>query len=199
MKIYFCQDELPAVTRTMKDTVQFAKRKIMTTAKLDTEALFASLEETKTALLKAIASFSEEAINTVPFKDSWTAAQVADHLAKSNESVIRSLGKDGRMPGRNADEGVAKLKGIFLDFDSKLQSPQFILPGQDTYVKQAVITRLSASFEHIIERSQTVDLHAMVDHPVFGEITKFEILHFVVYHTQRHIHQLKNIFEKVRK
>jgi len=27
--------------------------------------------------------------------------------------------------------------------------------------------------------------------PIFGEVTKLELLYFVLYHTQRHIHQLK--------
>ena len=33
--------------------------------------------------------------------------------------------------------------------------------------------------------------------PVFGEITKLELLHFVLYHTQRHIHQLKKILAAI--
>ena len=44
------------------------------------------------------------------------------------------------------------------------------------------------------EVSFPANLSEMINHPAFGDITKFEILHFVLYHTQRHIHQLEKIF-----
>jgi len=94
---------------------------------------------------------------------------------------------------------VQKLKEIFLNFDSKLQSPKFILPTQERYSRKQLITELRDSVEQIKELSARIDVAEMIDHRVFGGITKFEILHFVVYHTQRHIHQLKNIFKSVRK
>jgi hypothetical protein len=171
----------------------------MVTEKLNTKELFASLDEITSEFLKVILSFHEEQINKVPFENSWTAAQVADHVNKSNKSMIRSLSEKGKASGRNGDEGVEKLRELFLNFDSKLQSPKFILPTQDTYNKEALIADLRNSVERIKELSKTVDVSEMINHPVFGEVTKFEILHFIVYHTQRHIHQLKNIFEKVTK
>src|SRR4051794_3818628 len=171
----------------------------MTTEKLNTEQLFISLDETTSELLKVISSFNEQEINAVPFKDSWTAAQVADHVNQSNKSMIKSLREEGKASLRNGDEGVAKLKEIFLNFDSKLQSPKFILPTQNTYNKQFLVDDLRNSIKRITELSNTVDLSEMINHPVFGEVTKFEILHFIVYHTARHIHQLKNIFQIVVK
>ena len=171
----------------------------MTTEKLNTKELFESLEETTSELLKTISLFNEEEINTVPFENSWTAAQVADHVMQSNRSMIQSLNEEGRAASGNVDEGVQKLKEIFLNFDSKLQSPKFILPTQERYNRKQLITELRDSVEQIKELSARIDVAEMIDHRVFGGITKFEILHFVVYHTQRHIHQLKNIFKSVRK
>jgi hypothetical protein len=113
--------------------------------------------------------------------------------------MIGSLSEKGKASGRNGDEGVEKLRELFLNFDSKLQSPNFILPTQDTYNTEALVADLRNSVERIKELSKTVNVSEMINHPVFGEVTKFEILHFIVYHTQRHIHQLKNIFEKVTK
>jgi len=156
------------------------------------------LEETTNELLQLVSSFGEEEINSLPFKDSWTAAQVADHITKSNASMIRSLSEEGKISSRSIDEGVPKLKEIFLDFTSKLQSPKFILPTRDTYSKEIVVADLKNSIEQIKKLSNTINLSEIVNHRVFGEITKFEILHFVVYHTQRHIYQLKNILQRVK-
>ena len=171
----------------------------MTTDKPATKKLFDLLDETTSEFVKAISLFKEEEINPFPFDRSWTAAQVADHVMQSNKSMIQSLKEEGRSSLKDIDEGVAKLKEIFLNFDTKFQSPKFILPKQETYKKKQLIAELQDSIEQIKKLSLEVDVTEMINHRVLGEITKSEILHFVVYHTQRHIHQLKNIFKRITK
>jgi bacterioferritin (cytochrome b1) len=163
-----------------------------------TKDIIEQLGETTNEMLQLVSSFNEDEMNSMPFKDSWTAAQVAEHVTKSNASMIRSLSEEGKTSSRNIDEGVQKLKEIFLDFTSKLKSPKFILPTRNSYSKEIVVADLKNSIEQIKKLSNTINLSEIVNHRVFGEITKFEILHFVVYHTERHIHQLKNIFQKVK-
>ena len=164
------------------------------TGNIKTEELLASLDNTTSELLELISSFSETQVNEIPSAGSWTAAQVAEHITKSNIGIIRSLKKEGSLPGRAPDAGVEQLKKTFLDFDKKLQSPEFILPTQDIYQKKLVIDNLRISIAQLREVGNEVNLFEMISHPIFGDITKLELLHFVVYHTQRHIHQLKNIF-----
>jgi dihydrofolate reductase len=166
----------------------------MMTENLKTEELLASLDNTTSELLELISSFSETQINEIPSAGSWTAAQVAEHVTKSNVGIIKSLKKEGKLPGRAPDAGVEQLKKTFLDFDTKLQSPEFILPTQDIYQKKLVTDNLMMSIAQLKKSSHNVTLFEMINHPIFGDITKLELLQFVVYHTQRHIHQLKNIF-----
>jgi len=161
---------------------------------VNTNELFASLGHTTSELLKSISSFSETQINEIPWAGSWTAAQVAEHVTKSNIEIAKSLKKEGKLTGRAPDAGVDQLKRIFLDFDKKLLSPEFILPSQDIYQKKLVIDNLEVSIIQLKELRRSVNLFEMIDHPIFGEVTKLELLHFVVYHTQRHLNQLKNIF-----
>jgi len=161
---------------------------------VNTNELFASLDHTTSELIKSISSFSEIQLNEIPSAGSWTAAQVAEHVAKSNKEIAKSLKKEGKLTGRAPDAGVDRLKRIFLDFDKKLQSPEFILPSRDIYQKKLVIDNLEVSIIQLKELSRSVNLFEMIDHPIFGEVTKLELLHFVVYHTQRHLYQLKNIF-----
>ena len=169
----------------------------MTIEKINIKELFASLDNTTSELLQLISSFSEKQINTIPFENNWTAAQVAEHITKSNEGMIRSLKTEGKPAGREPDEKVQGLKDVFLNFASKLQSPKFILPTQDIYQKETVIDDLRKSIEQLKEISGIINLPDAIAHPIFGDITKLEILHFVLYHTQRHIRQLKNIFQIV--
>jgi dihydrofolate reductase len=166
----------------------------MMTENMNTAELFASFDITISELIELISSFSETQINELPFAGSWTAAQVADHVTKSNIAIVRSLKKEGRFGGRKPEEGIEQMRNVFLNFETKLQSPDFILPARDIYQRELVIDNLKESIEQLRETAVDTDLFHTIHHSIFGEITKVELLYFVVYHTQRHIRQLKNIF-----
>jgi len=166
----------------------------MITERLNTMELFTSLDDATSEFLQLVSSFGEKQINAVPFENSWTAAQVAEHVTKSNSGIALSLQKEGEVIARNPEERARELKETFLNFSTKLQSPKFILPTKDIYSKEEVIAELKKSIWQIKDLSRRVNLSEAIKHPAFGEITKLEMLHFVVYHTQRHIHQIKKIF-----
>ena len=165
---------------------------------LEKESLIEVLEGTTSQLLEKAERFDEVEINEIPFPNSWTAAQVADHLTKSNNSIAKAMLLTGTTINRNPGARVEELQKVFLDFDSKLKSPDFILPSQDIYEKEVVITNLKWSVEKLIEVSIESELSEMINHRAFGDITKFEILYFVYFHTLRHIHQLDKIYEAVK-
>lgn len=164
---------------------------------MNKKEIIAQISKTYNGLTNLIISFSPEEMNMIPFKDSWTAAQVITHITKSNISITQALKMKAKASHRNPDVRVQELKDIFLDFNTKLQSPDFILPEKDVYDKETVFTKLEQSIARLTEESERVNLSEAIHHPAFGDITKLELLHFVVYHTQRHIHQLKNIFQFV--
>ena len=164
---------------------------------INTEELFTSLDTTWYELFNLVDSVDEAIINTIPFKDSWTIAQVATHVKKSNNGIIQGLQMDGNTCNRNPEEGVTNLKKIFLDFSAKYNSPGFIVPDNKQYQKDAVTEQLKNSIEKLKQLRDNVNFVEMNNLPALGEITKIEMLHFVLYHTQRHIHQLKNILNVV--
>lgn len=166
----------------------------MQTAVLPKEELLASLKNIVLELLEVLHGFDGQNINTVPFEGSWTAAQVVDHITRSNMSITKAFTLKGAAINRDPADRVQELKNVFLNFNTRFQSPEFILPTQKAYEKKMLIALLSRSVDKIKEVSCQADLSEMINHPAFGDITKFEILHFVLFHTQRHIHQLKKIF-----
>jgi hypothetical protein len=171
----------------------------MTTEKLNTKELFASLDNAFSELLTMIEALSEPVLNTVPFTDSWTAAQLAAHVTKSNISIAQALDMEAKKTERNPDERALELKEIFLDFTIKFQSPEFIRPAQGMYEKEKLNAKLKKSIEQLKEQRNKANLSEILSLPAFGEITKLELLYFVLYHTQRHIHQLKNIIWVINK
>jgi hypothetical protein len=172
--------------------------KTMVKDELQKEHLLGLLEDTATGLIDKLQKFNEVKINLIPFANSWTAAQVADHLTRSNNSIAKALLLNGANINRNPGERVEELKTVFLDFNTKLKSPDFILPTKDIYEREFVLENLEWSLEKVLKVSREADLSEMINHRAFGDITKFEILYFVHYHTRRHMHQLDQIFEAVK-
>ena len=155
--------------------------------------LFAAVDDATAALMELLLPLSEEQINSIPFKDSWTAAQLAVHVTKSNNAIVQAMDMQGKMPGRNATDRVAELKSVFLDFNNKLKSPEFIVPKPGEYEKEKLLATFKKSNDQLRQKRDRVNLAEAINFPAFGEITRIELFHFVLYHTQRHIHQLKNM------
>ncbi len=165
----------------------------MTTNTVNTKELFRALDATWQEMLNLVSSTNGSKINAIPFEGSWTAAQLATHVTKSNKAIAQGLNMEGKTAGRNPEEGAPHLKKMFLNFDTKFQSPEFIVPENKLYNKEMVAASLKKSIEQLKDERIKVNLGEIINLPVFGEITKLELMHFVLYHTQRHIHQLKGI------
>lgn len=156
------------------------------------------LENTTRNLLQTLSSFRQENINLIPFEGSWTAAQVAEHLRMSNGFIAALLCGTMKPANRPPDQNIARIKAAFLNFDIKMESPDFILPKPGPYDQEKLVSAMEAIMTKISEGAQTLDLsatHVDLAFPVLGELTRLEMIWFVIYHTQRHTHQLKNILQ----
>jgi len=166
--------------------------------KTDTTALFNSLDVTSNELISLLQKEEEKTLNTIPFKNSWTAAQVAVHITKSNKAIAQGLQMQGIPAERDPEENAGHLKKMFLDFTVKFKSPAFIVPEKGDHNKGETLNALQASIESLQDKRNETDLSEIINLPAFGEVTKLELLHFVLYHTQRHIRQLKNILQSIK-
>lgn len=159
---------------------------------LPTKDMFKLLNEPLAELVNLIAVQTESALKLIPGPEMWTAAQIADHITKSTFSIAKALEMKSEVTNRDPAQRVPELKKMFLDFTVKYKSPEFILPTQPTYEKALLITKLNTAFEQLQQRSNRVNLTEMISHPAFGDVTKLELLYFVLFHTQRHLQQIKN-------
>jgi DinB superfamily len=165
----------------------------MTTGTVQIATLINNIELVSDTLVQLLQSVSERNFNQKPSPDKWSIAQVADHIRLSNNSVAKALALKGKPLDRNPGQRISELKSVFLDFQTKLQAPDFIVPSKDIYDPNLLLKDLQASIQLIRERMYEDNLDELINHPAFGDISKFEILHFVLYHTQRHLRQIKEI------
>jgi len=92
-----------------------------------------------------IRSLDDEKLNTVPYKGSWTAAQLVRHLLKSVANIGSLMEKPSETAERDPGERILGLKQNFLDITKTMQSPEFIVPEKMRYNKESLITEFEAA------------------------------------------------------
>ena len=113
---------------------------ILKTAAMNTDVLN-SFEATTQELLKMLLPLSDKALNKVPFKNSWTAGQLGDHLYKSY-NVIAILNGNVNDTERPPDQKLGEVRKLFLDFTIKMESPKEVLPTEDPVNKEELLHNL---------------------------------------------------------
>lgn len=168
---------------------------------MDKNATLTEADRTFTELLQLISSINEEQINIVPFEGSWTAGQVAQHLVLSAGGFVQLLNGPVIDTERDPEQNIANLRAAFLNFNIKMQSPDFIIPPDKIYQKQELINTLQDIKIDFLKAIDTLDITktcTTFEIPMLGYITRAEAIAFTIVHTQRHIHQLKNIYSKIK-
>lgn len=160
------------------------------------DALLTELTHTTDALMQLLTPLSEEQLNKVPFDGSWTAAQLGDHLYKSY-GLVTVLNGRTEATVRLPEEKIGPVKDVFLNFEIKMKSPDFIVPGSGHFNKTMLLEGLTKRINGIkdfIRLKEDLTLTCLdFALPNAGTLTRMEWIEFMTVHTIRHVHQLKGI------
>ena len=165
------------------------------------ENIFEETDEVLSKVIEVVSSFTEDEINRKPFEGSWTPGEVTQHVIITLGGYIEQLDGPVMYTNRPFDERVPMLKEIFLNFEVKYQSPVSALPEAKNYNKEELVHNLEKLKYHLKNYDQTANM--MLTCVAFefpggiGHLTRTENLHFLLYHTQRHLHQLTNIYKTI--
>ena len=161
---------------------------------LDTKQLTSDIKHTFNGFAELLQAFNDNMINEKVHLSEWSPAQVMDHIIKA----VGSLPDEQTIPAlRFADEKVPLISKLFLNFDIKMQSPDFILPSNDPLEKDVLLDRIHEVKANLIASCKHQDLSLVCtsfELPSFGFLTRYEWLRFFLVHTQRHHHQLKKLY-----
>lgn len=158
--------------------------------------LINEIEHTASELLQVTGRFGQSAFNTAPFEGSWTPGQVVEHIYLSASGILSTVKGNTGPTERDPRQMVTPLRDAFLNFNIKMQSPDFILPSNDPQDKSSMMQSLKDTFASLAEVARTRDLLVTCldfDMPTVGRMTRLEWISFAVVHTQRHIWQLKKM------
>jgi hypothetical protein len=161
---------------------------------MNTVEVLAAINEVMDEFITVYAEFDADEINEIPYEGSWTPGQTVQHNIMSLTFFSDLMSGPDAETNRLPDMHVENLKAAFLNFEIKMQSPEFIIPPAIDYDQQEQLEQLEALKEKINQIIPKADMSKTCTGfqlPVMGYITRTEIAHFIVYHTARHVHQLK--------
>jgi hypothetical protein len=160
------------------------------------QQIIAQLENALNETIYLLKGIDEANINKRPAEGSWSAAQVARHLYKSTAGSDEMFAAATPEAGRPVDERAENYREILMNFESKMNSPEFLVPEDKLFDKDRLIISLEEVNKIAVSAIKTSNLAQLAPlpegHPLNGS-TKLEIVHFFTYHTLRHNHQIEKI------
>jgi hypothetical protein len=149
----------------------------------------------KDELLALLEPLDDGQLNKVPFPGSWTAGQLGEHLLKSYRAV--DLSKVKATPSQRPSDGkIPQIDAVFLDFTTKYNPPEFIVPSAGRISGRNLVDDLRKTADGIAAYVRGHDLaFTCPDFEVigFGDLTAREWIRFLTVHSRRHVRQLRNI------
>jgi hypothetical protein len=167
--------------------------------------LMSHLHATRKQFLDALAQVSEAQWKWKPSAETWSVAEVAEHIALSEETLGAMVRKMVKGPAAPAEK-LAAVKGKeermltgIVDRSQKVQAPEMLKPVQRWKTKAELIAAFKKSRdENIAYIEQTGDelRTRLMPHPALGDLDLYQWLLFVSGHSERHTLQLLEVKTK---
>ncbi|GAB3414040.1 DinB family protein [Niabella aquatica] len=157
------------------------------------ENLYKGIDTVFGEVIFSLTGTDDKRLNEVPFADSWTIGQVAEHIMLCSRGIPDNNVTHADRP---FDAKVAALRAIFLDMDQKSKADLRVTPGVPPHSKKELIPMLETNkvlLLTIISEHDLSELCVDTPFPYLEYLTRYEWLYFIQVHTQRHLNQIKSI------
>jgi hypothetical protein len=168
---------------------------------MEIKALLLNLDTNTHILLELMLSFSPPEFPEKPEPETWSAAQIADHIIMIEMFVNKVYGSSSREADRAGDQKVKVMHDALLNSEKRFKAPDFVLPSPSGRLQaQAVkeFTEQRAAVRSHIENTDSSLLYPSFKHPMLGEMSVWEWGWFSVFHTERHIRQMQKLLPKIK-
>jgi hypothetical protein len=159
------------------------------------------LHATRKMFLDTVSPLSDAQWKFKPAPDRWSAAEIAEHLALTEDLIFGRSQK--LLQGPATPEKKAELKGkdeqvlkIIPDRSQRFQAPEVLRPSGRFTTRQQVVDAFQQSRDRSLDfvRTTQADLRAYVaPHPVAGPLDVYQWMLLMSAHTERHILQMKEV------
>ncbi|MBI4905445.1 MAG: DinB family protein [Acidobacteria bacterium] len=164
------------------------------------------LHSTRKLFLDSLVEVTPEQWNWKPAPDVWSIAEVAEHIAVSEQSLFQLVKKVVNSPvpeaaamakvSKSNDE---KILAMLVDRSKKAQAPEFLQPKRRFANAAELIEHFKKDRDATIEYVQTTQdalrAHA-TPHPVFQMMDAYQWILLISGHSERHTLQLNEVKTK---
>lgn len=161
-------------------------------------------DETRRNFLDAIKGLSEAQWRYKSGPDRWSIAEVAEHIAVSEETLFnlvtqRLMQTPAAPEKKEAVKGKeAVIRASIMDRSVKAQAPEMIKPANRWATQEALVKAFNASRDktigYIKETQDDLRSHFYA-HPVFKDLDAYQWLIFMSGHSARHTAQINEVKE----
>ncbi len=169
------------------------------------EEIFAGIEKIRGKIVKTVESLADDHANHRFAPDTWTIANIVEHLAKTEVSIISAIEKllhkaeaenvlaTGRIePPVSFVEIAKKNAGI------KRIAPEYLVPSGNLTIKESLneLEKSRRSLHALRPRLEAVDLsNAQFPHPFFGSLNLYYWIAFIGLHELHHLQQISQALQ----
>jgi hypothetical protein len=168
------------------------------------------VEEKRKELLESFSGTPEDRLNFRVSENSWTVAQILEHLRLVESGVARLIAKrvdQAREAGLGEERST---ESVMPSFDSHrerleravLQSPEPVRPRGDVDYREA-LAGLNSSREVLRASAASANGLALSEikhtHPILGELDLYQWLIFLGAHEERHRKQIDRTLQSIPK
>jgi hypothetical protein len=154
-----------------------------------------ALNDSTTRLFRELGRFDSHSFN-LSLGDRWNPGQIAEHILLTDIAVFRVLQGPLSFAGRKTDEKLPEIQQVWTDRSQKLEALPANIPSdqlKDPVTMQGKIMRERNEMIQFLKTVEEDSLCISRPHRFHGELTMSEWIWFVIYHTDRHIEQVKEI------
>jgi hypothetical protein len=166
------------------------------------------VEEKRKELLQSFAGAHSNRLSQHVAKDSWSVAEILDHLRMVESGVARLITKrvnQAKEAGLGEEKSTASVMPSFDKYSAQLESrtlksPEMVLPRAEVDFKEA-LEGLESSREALRAAVRSADGLAIGEikhtHAVLGELDLYQWLIFVGQHEGRHRKQIERTLQSI--
>lgn len=170
----------------------------------DRDFALSSLHGTSKLFLDSIAGLSQAQLNFKPAPDRWSVAEIAEHIALSEDLIFGAVKNTLKQPAdeskrlaaneaRKKDEGL--LMGV-VDRTAKYKAPEQLQPQHKFANVQAAADHFKQARNAHIDYIRTTedDLRSHFSpHPAAGMLDAYDWVLLMSAHTERHTNQINEV------
>lgn len=177
------------------------KKEPITFSEKDRDSIVSYFSETKSQFEKEISGLTDEQLKFRPNQDSWTVAQVAEHIVITESAIFKLIESGPLKAPLNSDNEVFRARDLAVKLaitnrNQKFKAPEAVQPTQKLNTLTDLLSEFGKRRTKNINflKSTNIDLrNHFADNPLMGVIDTYQWFLFLNAHTERHLAQIAEI------